>query len=147
LNEAKRERVIGAAESWLETPFHDVAGVKGVGVDCAHLLARVFEDAGLMEHLSIKPYSPQFFMHRSEERFVAQVLEYAEEISDDEIQPADIVIYKIGRCFAHGAIICEWPTRIIHAYKAARRVIASHAEHGELIGRERRFFRFIGGRP
>ena len=142
MNDEDRRRVIACAESWIGTPFHDCAGLKNIGVDCAHLIACVFEEAGVLDHVEIEKYSPQFFLHRDDERFVENVLAHAGEIEEADVLPADIVIYKIGRSHAHGAIICEWPLRIIHAYKAARAVIASHAEHGELIGRERRFFRF-----
>ncbi len=35
------------------------------------------------------------------------------------VEPGDIVLWKFGRCFSHGAIIVEWPT-IIHAYVGQR---------------------------
>ena len=58
-------------------------------------------------------------------------------------KPGDVVLYKIGRCFAHGALIVEpgWP-EIIHAHFAARRVRRANGLNPQLRTRvlERRFF-------
>lgn len=136
-----RQRVVEAARSWLRTPFHDGANLKGVGVDCANLLAQAFEEAGIVRHVEIEPYSPQWFLHHSEEIFIGYILKAgAHEISEDEAQAGDVVMYKIGRCYAHGAIIVDWPRQIIHAHKAARAVVTAGGLDGDLLGKPRRFF-------
>ena len=38
----------------------------------------------------------------------------AREIAPQDVQPGDFVVFRVGRCFAHGAIVIDWP-RIIHA--------------------------------
>ena len=52
---AERVAVVAAARSWLGTPYHHAADVKGRkgGVDCAMLLVRVYCDLGLVE-----PFDP-----------------------------------------------------------------------------------------
>jgi hypothetical protein len=45
------------------------------------------------------------------------VLEYAREIPGPP-DSGDIVLFQIGRCFAHGAIVTHWPM-MIHAWNGA----------------------------
>jgi cell wall-associated NlpC family hydrolase len=49
------------------------------------------------------------------------VLKYTREIFTPP-QPGDIVLCKIGRLFAHGGIVSQWP-RVIHAFSQARMVL------------------------
>lgn len=141
MSDALRERVVTAARTWLRTPFHDCAAIKGVGVDCANLLAQAYEEAGVVDHVEIEPYSPQWFLHHSEELFIGYLLKAgAHEIAESDAQMADIVMFKIGRCYAHGAIIVEWPNEMIHAYKPLGAVTTARLDEGELADRPRRFF-------
>ena len=126
---AARAKVAEAARGWVGTPFHDNACVKGHGVDCAQLLKGVFVEAGAVADFKIDHYSPQFFLHQDEERFLNFVLRFAREIPREQATTADVVLYKVGRVFAHGAIIVDpgWPS-IIHAHYAARRVREGNGE-------------------
>src|SRR6266566_2725554 len=76
----ERQRVLDVATSWRGTPFHDNARLRGIGCDCAQLLAAVFEEAGVMSRIDTEFYHPTFFMHRDEERFLSYVLPRAFEI-------------------------------------------------------------------
>ena len=135
-----RDRVLAAAQSWLGTPFHDCAQVKGVGVDCANILAAVYAEAGLVPEVEIAAYSPQFMLHSSEPLFESYVRRFADEVEEAVVQPADIVLYQVGRSFAHGAIIVDWPTKIIHAFKSFGRVAETGAFEADLLGRKTKFF-------
>ena len=53
----QRAAVVAAARSWIGTPYHHAADVKGVGVDCAMLLVRVYSDLGLIDR-SIRGPTP-----------------------------------------------------------------------------------------
>jgi cell wall-associated NlpC family hydrolase len=138
---AARARVVEIARSWLGTPFHHVAGKKGIGVDCAFLLARVYEEAGVIPPVQIERYSPQWFLHRDEERFIGYVLRCGgREIPEKDATTGDCALYKLGRCYAHGAIIVEWPREIIHAYLAVGFVTRYGGRDGELAGKPVKFF-------
>jgi cell wall-associated NlpC family hydrolase len=141
-----RKRVVEIALTWVDTPFHDgdaCKGIKGVGVDCAYLPGRVGEEAGLFQNFELEPYSPQMMLHSSEERYVTTILKYAHEITEAEVQPGDVVIYKVGRSFSHGGIVIRWPDFILHPVRD-RGVIGSHGtEEGFLRRRQRRFFSFF----
>lgn len=135
----ERQRVIEIARSYLGTKYHDNAKVKGTpengggGVDCATLIAMVFEEAGLTPPVEIPPYSPQWFLHRNEEKYMDMVMARAHEISSDDAQPADVILYKLGRVYAHGGIIVSFPDQLIHAYKAAGKVVLAQCFEGEML--------------
>ncbi len=122
-NSAARDRLDAIARSYIGTPFHDHGEVKGAGVDCATLLKCVATEAGLVDPFQLDHYSPQFFLHQSEERYLGWIRKFAREIPQADALPGDIVLYKVGLCFAHGALIVKpgWPY-IIHAHYAARGV-------------------------
>ena len=66
----QRAAVVAEARSWIGTPYHHAADVKGHGVDCALLLVRVYCDLGLVEPFDPRPYTRDWFLHRSEERYL-----------------------------------------------------------------------------
>jgi hypothetical protein len=119
--EEQRDRVCEIAQTWIGTKFHDHAEVKGGGADCATFLKCAFVEAGLIEPFDIGHYSPQFFLHQPEERYLGWVSKFAREIDGSAARHGDVVLYKIGMCFAHGALIVKpgWP-HIIHAHFASR---------------------------
>jgi NlpC/P60 family putative phage cell wall peptidase len=51
-------RVIAAARSWLSTPYHDQASLRGVGCDCLGLARGVWREVVGPEPFPIPPYSP-----------------------------------------------------------------------------------------
>ena len=130
--DAQRQRIVAIARTWMGTPFHDCQGVKGAGVDCAMLLKCVYEESGLVEPFVIAPYSPQWFLHRDEEVFMGIVKKFTREIAAEDAGPGDIALYRLGYCYAHGAIIVRWPEEIIHAHKQSGRVLATPAFTGDL---------------
>jgi len=57
-----RQAVIAEAVTWIGTPFHHAARVKGAGVDCLMLLAEVYERAGAAPHIEPPFYVPDWHM-------------------------------------------------------------------------------------
>jgi len=88
LSAASRAAVVGEAESWIGTPFHHAARVKGAGVDCLMLLAEVFERAGVTGHIEPQFYVPDWHMHRDAERYMEGLLGYARARSTGRRLPA-----------------------------------------------------------
>lgn len=131
--EIDRARVVAIAREWIGTPFHDHAEIKGAGCDCATFLKCAFTEAGLVAPFKLDHYSPQFFLHQKEERYIGWVTRFGREIDQSEARPGDIVLYRVGLCFAHGALIVDpgWP-RIIHAHYAARCVREDNGERPRL---------------
>lgn len=156
LEQQQRAAVVAEARSWIGTPYHHRARVKGAGVDCAQILVGVFSAPGvaLIPALTIPHYPPDWHLNRAAERYLGTILEMAREIPGDPA-PGDVVLFRFGRCFAHGGIVVEWP-RIVHAWAPAHRVVEGNVAHdsalshigerGPELGHERprRFFSYWG---
>lgn len=129
----ERAVVDRAARSWFLTPYHDCAQIKGHGVDCGMLLRAVYVEAGLIKNFEIAPYSPQHYLHRSDEHYLGYVQRFAHEIDKAKVGVGDIVLWKIGKCFGHGAIVVSpgWPA-IIHAHSPTRKVRFGNGESPHL---------------
>lgn len=111
-----REKVVEVAKSWLGTPYHHRAKLKGIGVDCAQILVAVFSEAGIIDDFDTGQYPQDWMMHRSEELYLGSIEKYAKRV--EQPKPGDIALFKFGRCVSHSAIVIEWPI-VIHAYKMA----------------------------
>jgi NlpC/P60 family putative phage cell wall peptidase len=142
LSDPRRAAVIAEAQTWLRTPYHHMARVKGAGADCLTLLAEVYARAGVIPHIAVPFYPPDWNLHRDAERYLEGVTRYAREVPNGDDahspQPGDVAVFKFGRCFAHGAIVVQWP-RLIHAWHNAG-VVYADATQGQLSGRPVRIF-------
>src|SRR5213078_3479197 len=136
MNDA-RQTVIAEALTWIGTPFHHAARVKGAGVDCLMLLAEVYERAGIAPHIEPPFYVPDWHLHRDAERYLDGLTRYAREIAGP-LLPGDIALFRFGRTFSHGAIVTAWP-RVIHAYWSIG-VVHGDATLYPLVGRPVKFF-------
>lgn len=109
------DRIVAEAMTWLKTPYHHMGDVKGVGVDCAMILLRVYQiAAGVAIGVDPRPYPEQWFLHREEARYLGWVLQYAERV--EEGHRGDVAMYNFCRHAAHGAIIVD-ETYMIHSYR------------------------------
>jgi len=139
-----RQDVVREALSWEGTPYHHRARLRGVGVDCAMLPAAVYEAVGLIPHVEPE-YSPQWMLHRDEERFLSWVTRFAREIPRTETGPGDLAIWKFGRCYAHAAIVIDLP-EVLHAVVRGRAVLRANADRDEdLRSRPVKFFTLFEG--
>ena len=111
---SQRAAVVSEARTWLGTPYHHMGRVKGVGVDCLTLLICVYENVGLIPRTTVEYYPIDWNLHRDAERYREGVRRFAHEIPGPPL-PGDVVLWKFGRCFSHGAIVVEWP-QVIHAH-------------------------------
>jgi cell wall-associated NlpC family hydrolase len=130
MSQASRDAVVAEALSWLRTPYHHRGRIKGVGVDCAQFPLQVYAACGLIELFDPGEYPPDWHLHRSEERYLNHVRSHAHESEPTELAPGDFVVFRVGRCFAHGAIVVAWP-RIVHAL-VGQSVLLDEATTGRL---------------
>ncbi len=133
-----RDHIVAEARSWIGTPYHHHGRIKGVGVDCAQILAAVYEVAGLVPHLDLGNYSPQWHLHRNEEVYLRWLENSgAKRLPESQQpQPGDIGVWQFGRTYSHGGIVVDGgadPT-LVHAY-INRGVIVSRASEAPLAGR------------
>lgn len=121
--------VVTEALEWLGTPYVHNARVKGRkgGVDCGQFVWGVFFNVGLTSPMSLDTYPRDFMMHGSEDDYLAIVQARSHEIPSEMAAPGDIVLYRVGRKYAHGAIILNpgWPL-VIHSFIGNRSVGTSN---------------------
>lgn len=121
-----RRVAVEEARTWLLTPYHHWGEVKGVGVDCAHLLLAVYKTAGIDFH-SLKPswFDAQWFQHRDAREVLLNAASlFAGEVPgppDRMPLPADIVFFRMPNSyvFNHSALVVAWP-QVIHARPLGR---------------------------
>jgi cell wall-associated NlpC family hydrolase len=123
-----RAAFIDEALSWIGTPFRDCADIKGPNgaVDCAMLLVRSAVDSGRIPPFDPRPYSPRWLVHRSEEKFVG----WLEKLGACEVaspRVGDIVLWRFGRTFSHGAVLVN-SEEVAHAYGAAGMALVSRLD-------------------
>jgi|AraplaMF_Col_mMF_1032025.scaffolds.fasta_scaffold35929_2 cell wall-associated NlpC family hydrolase len=125
----KREQVIAATRDWLGTPYHHMARKKGQGVDCGQLIIAGFVDAGAVEDFKTGYYTPDWHLHRGEEKYLGFIEAHLARVDDDDRSidarlandaswhaPAgDVIVFRVGRTFSHGGIVSSWPM-FIHSY-------------------------------
>jgi cell wall-associated NlpC family hydrolase len=132
--------VAAAAREWIGTPYHhaaDVQGRKG-GVDCAMLLVRVYCDLGLVEPFDPRPYTRDWMLHRSEEKYLGFLLARARIVEATGL--GDVILFRVGRCFAHGGIVSKTkPLTMIHAHSQAGFVVEDEVLRCPLARRPRMF--------
>lgn len=147
----QRAAVVAEALSFVGTAYHHRGALKRRsesdlgGVDCAHLPYLVYRACGLVPGMDLGEYPPDWFLHQGAERY----LPWVERLADRTTQPqaGDFVLYKVGRLYAHGAILvaAPWPSEVVHASRSAGRVIRAIGDGGELGDRDHLFFTLWGG--
>jgi cell wall-associated NlpC family hydrolase len=148
----RRAAVVAEAETWLQTPYHHMGRKKGAGTDCLMLLAEVYEAAGVIPHIDVPFYPPDWNLHRDAERYLEGVMQHAREftlqVRDFPIalatkpmpEPGDVAVFKFGRCYAHGVIVTNWPLLIHSWVDGGVGVLRGDATQPPLAGRPVRFF-------
>lgn len=127
-----REQAAEQALGWVSTPYHPSGLVKGPGggVDCAMLLVGVYKAMGFVpQDFDPRPYPRDWNLHMLEEVMLEFVTRFAVPTNDPS--KGDVVLYKFGRCYAHAAIILEWPERVVHAVLREKMVLVSHGRDGQ----------------
>ena len=142
----ERQKVLAEARTWLATPFHHGADVKGAGVDCAMLLVRVYVDLGLVEPFDPRPYTHDWHLHRDEEKYLAGLMVRGREV--DAPQPGDVAVFRVGRTYSHAGIVSRAsPLTLIHASLPSGCVLEEDVtRNADLVapGRRVKFFSVLG---
>jgi len=114
--------IVQAALSWIDTPYHHQARLKGVGVDCAQLVAAVAEECKLLAPGTvITDYSPEWHLHNREERMLGYLKEFG-CFRIERAVPGSILCFQFGRVCSHLGILVN-EHEFVHARIDAGRVV------------------------
>ena len=141
---AARQRIVESARAWLRTPYHQCWQKRGVGCDCASLLAGVYADAGIIppQELGSYDWSAPWAKKGADEIYLAGIRKFAHPISPVRVSAGDVAMYKLGRGWSHTAIVIRWPGEVVHALMG-QGVVATPGNSGRLAGRAVRFWSFF----
>lgn len=110
-----RQKVIDEAKTWVGTKYKHYSSVKGAGVDCGLFIMKVYENIGLIKFKQPSFYPLDWAYHNPVgEVFKDIVEEYCDEITKEEVDIGDIILYKFGKCLSHASIVIE-DNKIIHS--------------------------------
>lgn len=137
------EKAIAEARTWLGTPYHHAARIKGVGCDCGNLLCAVYEAAGAIPPTDPRPYAEDWNLHRGEEFFIGWLTRLGGKQIDGP-RPGCIALWKYGRTFSHGGVMVDSVT-MIHAFKTSGAVVSSRVDQEPMAGREVQWWTLIHG--
>jgi len=111
-------QVIAAARSWLGTPYHDQASLKGVGCDCLGLARGVWREVVGPEPFPIPPYSRDWAETGVREVLAEGARAMMIETPPSEAPPGAMVLFRmIPRAIAKHVGILTRPDRFLHAYE------------------------------
>lgn len=141
---ASREAIVTEARSWLGTPYHHGASLKGVGVDCIGLLIGIARNVGMLPpDWQPAPYPAQWHLHQAEERLMEGIAAAGcVEVSVAQRQPADILLFRFGQVCAHTALLLP-EDYMLHAL--LDRAVVCHRLAGRWEKRLARVFQWPGG--
>lgn len=139
-----RQAIASEANTWLGTPYHHHGRLRGVGVDCAMLLAEVFHTLGLAPALDPGHYPPDWHLHRGDELFLRWV-QRAGALEVPQPRLGDVGVWRFGRTYSHGGIVVGTAPvpLLVHAYIDARRVTQCALDEAPLAGRPVRWFTLL----
>lgn len=115
---AASDKVIAAARSWLGTPYHDQASLKGIGCDCLGLARGVWREVVGPEPFQIPPYSRDWGETGPREVLAEGARRMMPEIPPVDAGPGALVLFRMdSRAIAKHVGILTGPDAFLHAYE------------------------------
>ncbi|OJF99357.1 NlpC/P60 family protein [Pararhizobium antarcticum] len=110
--------VVATARSWLGTPYHDQASLRGVGCDCLGLARGVWRDVVGDEPFQIPPYSRDWGETGPHEVLANGAASLLIPIAMSDVGPGALVLFRMAsRAIAKHVGILTAPDRFIHSYE------------------------------
>jgi NlpC/P60 family putative phage cell wall peptidase len=110
--------VVAAARSWLGTPYHDQASVRGVGCDCLGLARGVWRDVVGPETFAMPPYSRDWGETGPHEVLAEGARAEMLEVAASEAGPGALVLFRMmPRAIAKHLGILTGADIFIHAHE------------------------------
>jgi NlpC/P60 family putative phage cell wall peptidase len=111
-------RVIAAARSWLGTPYHDQASLKGAGCDCLGLARGVWREVVGPEPLPVPPYSRDWGEAGPFEVLADGAGRWMLMVPTVHAGPGALVLFRMRRgAIAKHIGILTGPASFLHAYE------------------------------
>ena len=118
MSAADTDLVVAVARSWLGTPYHDQASLRGVGCDCLGLARGVWREVVGAESLPIPPYSRDWGETGPHEVLAIGARRLMAEIAIADTTTGALVLFRMApRAIAKHVGILTGPDSFIHSYE------------------------------
>jgi NlpC/P60 family putative phage cell wall peptidase len=92
-----RTHIITIARSWLGTPYHHQAGLRGVGTDCIGLVRGIWRELYGAEAEALPAYTRDWAEAHGRETLLEAARRHLVEVRPPEAQPGDVLIFRWRR--------------------------------------------------
>lgn len=107
-NQIELKRIL---DEWEGTPFRHHCGIKGLGCDCIHLVACVFNELGLLvlTKKTIPDYPRDWHMHNTRELLEEGILKHlqVEKVVLFNPMNGDIICSHFGKAASHAGVFFD----------------------------------------
>jgi NlpC/P60 family putative phage cell wall peptidase len=120
-----RQQIVDETLTWIGTPFVHQGRVKGAGVDCAGL------GIGVMHALNLSIYDVDGYGRQPHAGLAdVEADRVLERIALDQLQPADVLKFRIERASQHFGIVTALNPDIVfvHAFSKVGSVVQSRLD-------------------
>ena len=112
-----RARVVALARTWLGTPYHHQASLRGAGCDCLGLLRGVYAALYGAEPEVPPPYTPSWAEDCRQESLRDAAARHLVPLAPSAAEPGDVLLFRWrDRLPAKHCAILVVPSHMIHAY-------------------------------
>lgn len=111
-----RDHIVKLARSWIGTPYHHQASLKGTGTDCLGLVRGIYRSLYDSEAETAPAYSPDWGEISGEETLLAAAKRHLSSRSLSSAGPGDVLVFRIrsGAIAKHVGILTG-PATMVHA--------------------------------
>lgn len=114
------DEIVRAARSWLGTPYHHQASVKGVGADCLGLVRGVYREICGHDAEAPPPYSRDWAEANGIETMLEAAGRHLVPVPAASLGAGHVIVFRLsaGMVAKHAAIATS-PQTMIHAMEGA----------------------------
>ena len=120
--------IVTQARTWIGTPFHHQARLKGKGCDCLGLIVGVVDELGLKDKHGqpLAGYDEVTYSKEPDGAYLTEKLTVLlDEVPIAEAQAGDLALFKVRENPQHMAFLTDYENTLgmVHSYAPARRVV------------------------
>jgi NlpC/P60 family putative phage cell wall peptidase len=114
------DEVVRLARSWIGTPYHHQASVRGIGADCLGLVRGVWRELYGADVEAPPPYTRDWAEASGRETMLDAAARHLSPIAPADAQAGDVLIFRLraGAIAKHAAILTGGST-MIHAVEGS----------------------------
>jgi NlpC/P60 family putative phage cell wall peptidase len=106
-----RSQIVTLARTWLGTPYHHQASLKGAGCDCIGLVRGIWRELYGAEAEALPAYTRDWAEGSGRETLLEAARRHLVEVQPSKAQPGDVLIFRWrrGTLAKHCAILSALP--------------------------------------